>query len=719
MKKIININNEIEQHLKKFTDHGDFSELIRAIEYSLERKSFAAKNFFDAWDSFCAGNELDDLLEQYAQLLAKIKVIRGKADVEKLPTNPKGPKILFLDKEELVEDLRQYGEEQSDLSQRYASSYSWFKASWDLAEIMEEVYLDELNPGKVIAKYIKSIFYDVTGNDSFAFLSDYNYKPELSVLYGSELHLFIEKVGCQLIGTIHMPEEYRQAAKDIISSILDPDFKEKKADALDIDRMLIVALLMPQDIFYAWLHGWWLNWGFDCRRSPELTLSNFTDFLKYYRIGPISQPLVYQYGNVDNFIDSVLKKSTDKRISYATFSALCLKAKDEIDGTQAEPEIKKMLKNIMSDYTTFRLNYLTGMSPIEAFEADTIAQCYHQSFDFNLKNIDFTIVLSLARYADTYNFLTRYSDWVEEEATFQEFQDEYHEKEELYFNLFHKAKLEGFPELANALLSLYLFGRLICCKGRMGNSKELQGILDDALSMPGRQIVHKTISFIVTQIENYFNADPLATLSLLVLRSYAQQETSLHLLPRKGKSAAPKKQSDDENKTRLIQELGEDEWRKLSNESQSFLLSAQILWHNSHMEFGFGLKDWSGLVGYYFKAIEKELCDRLKEFCSRPEYINFCREKGWREPEKKLTLGYVVKLLLDYQQCPENLQKYLYETKLTTYKNKNLLKELRTLTFEHRNLAAHAAPYNMTQYSKLLCKLFDEGMLKTLISTLQ
>jgi len=65
------------------------------------------------------------------------------------------------------------------------------------------------------------------------------------------------------------------------------------------------------------------------------------------------------------------------------------------------------------------------------------------------------------------------------------------------------------------------------------------------------------------------------------------------------------------------------------------------------------------------------------------------------------------------------LQKYLYETKLTTYKNKNLLKELRTLTFEHRNLAAHAAPYNMTQYSKLLCKLFDEGMLKTLISTLQ
>jgi hypothetical protein len=117
-------------------------------------------------------------------------------------------------------------------------------------------------------------------------------------------------------------------------------------------------------------------------------------------------------------------------------------------------------------------------------------------------------------------------------------------------------------------------------------------------------------------------------------RQYISKPAELHVIEGTAKSPFRRVNYEAEIKAFFENELGSKRWNKQSENSRSCLVSAELQWRNSAVEFGFGIKDWSGLITTYCKAIVGELVERLMEFYVSDEYEVHLTGKGLKRPAK-------------------------------------------------------------------------------------
>lgn len=298
----------------------------------------------------------------------------------------------------------------------------------------------------------------------------------------------------------------------------------------------------------------------------------------------------------------------------------------------------------------------------------------------------------------------------EDTSSYYELAEYYDEKQQTYLHLFNKAHEEGFYELGTALLTLYLLYRTISLKGRHNTSPVFVGAINKALDAPGSKIMKHTLEFIVDSIGKHFSDDPVARTSAMIFQQFLPQRAEVKVLQGGVKSS----RGAEEVSEFLIRKLGNERWTKLAKNSQDCLVSAEIQWKNSAVEFGFGIKDWSGLITTYCKAIEGELVDRLNDFFVSAEYDTYLAAKGLKRPAKS-TAGWLLKELRLYNDMPQELQSLLNQSRIKLAGENDLVNRLYDIVQNYRNVSAHHDAVPMKRFAEFKEKLFQSGLLKKFI----
>jgi len=283
------------------------------------------------------------------------------------------------------------------------------------------------------------------------------------------------------------------------------------------------------------------------------------------------------------------------------------RAYSEID--KVDYEFEQLLEGIALQITKYRRNYLSGASPFSIRSSAGVTSDIFNRY-IGVDRNDLVLILSETEFPSNLCDLVPGNDT----GSFAELTDFYNNKQIVYLTIFNKSVEEGLPELGVALLSLYIFYRTLMLKGRFGNLHELMPAIEQALSLPGSKVLKNALSFVVESVDLYFSNDPVALCSANYFRQHIPQSAQLHVIEGGGKGSFGRQQSEENVREFLFNVLGKVRWEKLSEKSRNCLVSAELQWRNSAVEFGFGIKDWSGLIITYCKAIEAELVERLKYF---------------------------------------------------------------------------------------------------------
>jgi hypothetical protein len=174
--------------------------------------------------------------------------------------------------------------------------------------------------------------------------------------------------------------------------------------------------------------------------------------------------------------------------------------------------------------------------------------------------------------------------------------------------------------------------------------------------------------------------------------------------------------SEEDAHSKLTESLGMERWNKLSKNSQECLLSAELQWKNNALDFGFDIKDWSGLIATYCKPIEGELVERLADFYVSEIYGDWLIEKGDKRPAKA-TAGWLLKALKGYDQMPVMVQGEVRRSRIMLHDNQKLVNELYDIVQNYRNISAHYPAVNMKRFADFKHKIFQDGVLARFIDT--
>lgn len=296
--------------------------------------------------------------------------------------------------------------------------------------------------------------------------------------------------------------------------------------------------------------------------------------------------------------------------------------------------------------------------------------------------------------------------------SFHELCDFYNSQREIYFILVQKSYSEGRYDLGTALLSLYLLYRSIFLSGDIGPTPDTVQIVSTALSNPGNKILKQTISIIVNTIDEHFAHDPVSMSSADVLRQHLPKSAKLYRI----ENYREKQVSGPDVITNFKCILDISRWDKLSKSSQECLISAELQWRNNAIEFAFGIKDWSGLVITYFKAIERELVDRFKSFYTSTTYLRYLTSREMTCPQKA-TAGWLLKELRNYQSWPQELKDNLSTARINLHNNPRLVNNLYDLCQNYRNVAAHPDPLDMVKFTRFKKILFEDRVIHDFIDS--
>lgn len=155
--KVINIKQgktEYDKRLLHLQKTLEFSELIQIIEFCLQNKLYFCHDLLEYWrktrDKFKPAGSIDKILSLFSSTERSFKFQENTPDLEidKAPDTHNFVKNYVIEMMECDEELRQYND-----------SYSWFLPSIYISNFLTELYPeDKINPGMVIAKYLKLLF---------------------------------------------------------------------------------------------------------------------------------------------------------------------------------------------------------------------------------------------------------------------------------------------------------------------------------------------------------------------------------------------------------------------------------------------------------------------------------------------------------------------------------------------------------------------------------
>lgn len=709
--KVIEIKNrksKFDIAIVKFRKSRRFEDFVDLLEYCLIHKSYESQVLLEEWNSGKEAIPQGDHLSAFTAFLPKFSVryLDPSHISDIIPGNDEqGASLVGL-----IDEFR-------DIQQRidgYMNEYSWFHQSIAMSVLLKEVYPDNFNPGMVIAKNLKLIFPENIPSDVAALSEDYPFSPEYVLPYDSIIHRLVKQVGEWILEKTVMDRELKETIDTCFHDYLDPENRAcqsiKQGEPL---RFFANLLRCPRDLYYSWLNECLLN-----HDSPWLSSQEqLKAALKCLPIGIGNKPLIF-VPSYYNSLDSELRKQfnklysdipnieTSKFISFPNFFDLVYRAMDFL--FEVDHECSDLFKDIVANLTKHRQEYHSGCT---TFAGDR----YYSEAEFlidaiGLDSIDLSLLLSTGSSFFGNFFL--FPD--EDDYTYFDHSDFLNERQKTYLAAFDKSVSEGFSDLGVSLLSLYIISRAMNMKGRFGQLPELLPSLRQSLALSGAPIIKHTLATVVEVVEKYFSDDPIAMCSARIFKQLLPQVAELHVLG----GGQGRQNNKSEVQSFLQGELGKERWDKLSADSQDCLLSAELQWKNSAIEFGFGIKDWSGLIVTYCKVVEGELVERLNGFFVSDEYAAYLQERKITRLDKP-TAGCLLKVLKDFDKMPQYLQEMVSNSRIKLVSNPKLVSRLYDLVLNYRNTSAHSGAVGMKRFAGFKEELFQKRLLHDFIDTLE
>jgi len=616
---------------------------------------------------------------------------------------PESDKIKQLIPKKASEAARCFGEaidnRKKQHHEAHGNKYSWFQSSWLLADYLAEEYPEELDPGRIIGQYLNLLFPEK--ELSFG-LENINEIPPKKILHGSLIHDIVTQMGFACIESADVSLRTKTALQVALTGFLNPRDEFLLPEGMFLVDIVDAAISAPEGFFSSWALGSWLASIDEDFYGPQVTKECLKKVLSRCTIvgaNNISNSVKYEYLDLNLIVALIYKIYTENSVEY-------------------DDEINELITQFFDDYTKIRRQTFCGVSPINRYSIHDFFMFYFYFKPYNIQVSDLSVLdLSVLLSCGQFDFKETYL--LPESKDPEHILIEFNEIQKVYFLLFQKCTEEGLTELANALLSLYLFGRCIFCNGRFATGNDLEGVISKGLSLPGNRTLKHTLSLIVAESERSFSNDAMAMLSRRFLKQFIPQQAQLHVLS--GKEHEPSKRpaaSEIEVQTVLSDDLGKDRWNKLSRESQEHLVSAEILWRKTYAEFGFGIKDCSGLITNYFKVIEKELVDRLSVFYHSSSYRIYVETVDKQALPKKPTSGWLLKVLTKFESLSPELQQMIDATSIKLQHEEKLISKLRSLIEKHRNRAAHDGTYDMVKITEFRKLFYQDRILHRFIDAI-
>lgn len=569
----------------------------------------------------------------------------------------------------------------------HADKYAWFESSWLLLDYLSE-YPNELDPGRIIAEYLKLIFPEGELEVGLKILGEY--KADKTLRHNTDLYEIVVKIGAACIASSEYTEKEKACLQIALNLFLNPSRQLDLPDGITINDIIEATIKAPDGFFYSWARGWWLN---DVNFSQPITTENMKKVLS---LGTIIGTCNQGWGATGH--------SKKELFTLNLLWDLVSKSNDNYRFT-TDTELQRELIDIFVKYTETRRRVFCGISPLDYTAVNQFFMFIDRYVDDHASIMDLTFLLSRGEYDFGEIYL------LPEQETAEAIFEEFNEKQEMYVLLFNKCIEEGLPELANALLSLYLLARGIYCQCRFQIGKPLEEIISKGLSLPGNKTLRYTLETLVMESEKAFSSDPLAMFCRRFFKQFVPQQAQLHIIGNKVTEQAKQPAAlKNEIKEKLIEHLETERWNKLSRNSQHYLLDAELLWCRNHDEFGYGIRDFSGMINGYCKVIEKELVDRLSDFFYSEEYKKFLQTIDKKNCPTKPTLGSLVQLLRHYIRFDSDLQTKLDSTSVMIQHNKELIGQLQKF-ISHRNTSSHSDAYDMVKFSEFKKLYFQDEML--------
>ena len=736
---------KLDELTAQFHKSQDFNDLMVALEFAVEKEIDNCAQLLEAWKNNVNHLQTKNAFVRFSKLLPNIWVgyqgANPSTSVENLKIQAPDPGFLKQVERvrgQIIEADRLFGEK-----------YSWFESSRAFGELLPTLFPEELDPGTVIGQYLKNLFpegewakeIEQKGTQGAFYgqsiyktiwLDDSTYHLKGEVIVASSLHTLISLVGAWAIDQDNKENKYLKIALDCM---LNPDNYDSLpfVENIQIEDLLVnMALFAPNDFIAAWFARYWLVPDEDFQSSPVMSQQSFLCLLLTFSFGennhlpPIttnaqkveenSEKSVELYPSIAKMFPIHLKKELHRKyLSYETLSYICRKwvekQFDELDSLNTS-----LIKNVIKNYTTDRRNKYCGISILDHCHAtDIYSFLTYCCPGIKFSDIDFTILLSYGMFdlGDLYLFDADHIDF--EKGIIE--QEELERKQECYLILFEKSIEEGLPELANALLSLFLVALTMFSRGTLFSLSKLSPVIQKGLNLPGSLILKHTLKIIIAFLEDLpvEHKKPGVNLTAMSLRSYFPGKREIHAISATKKEPTQKNIQDIENQLREL--LGGDRWDKLSTESQNYLRDAELTWLSTAMYFGAGLKDWSGHISGFCKVLEKEIIDRLGTMFHSNIYKDYLSRNGKKRPRLPMP-GPLLYQLNQYHQFPKDLQRLVQSSGLSIYNNKKLLREIQNLFSDYRNVASHKDPFTMKKYSDFREIYFEKKLLARFIDHL-
>jgi hypothetical protein len=713
--KVVDINkgrNKLTQELDKFKESHKLDDFLCAVEYYLKNNVDDCSELEAEWEAQQQNISFENGMECFSKLLAKIKIEYLPIETTVVETADENTQHLGFNLRETLEGFTRVEEERK----LYSDKYAWFEPAFIARQLLPEIYPADIDPGLIVGKYLHQLFPDKSplSEDTEAFCMP---AKEYSLSFTSLFYSFFNKIGCSIITKIFTDEHVRQLLFYCFKDIIDPKNHEKRTQSFSSQDVLQQVMFTTKEFFYTWYDNWLdRQYEYPDGIDEEALFSNSLSALKMLSFGKGNISIVGELAKSNSNLSEDEKKSISKLLAivasekYVSFDDLFSWINfNYVDAYYDDADYNETVIHHLDRFTNYRRKYLAGMFPADSYMCARVAS---NIADFiGAERTDFLILLTDAHFEAS--ILCMQAD---DDQTHQQRCDCFYKSQERYICLFNKSIEEGLPEFAVALLSFYMFFRVLIAKGRFGSLQNLIPSIERGLSLPGAKVLKHTLSFVVDSVDKYFNDDPVAACSANYFRPYIPKSAELHSIEGGSKGFFDRKQSEGSVREFFEGEFGRERWAKLSENSRNCLISAELQWRNSAVEFGFGIKDWSGLITTYCKAIEGELVDRLNDFFVSVEYNVYLADKGLKRPAKP-TAGWLLKELKSYDNMPQELQDILNNSKIRLAGENDLVNRLYDIVQNYRNISAHHDAVSMKRFAEFKEKLFQSGLLSKFIDS--
>ncbi len=275
-----------------------------------------------------------------------------------------------------------------------------------------------------------------------------------------------------------------------------------------------------------------------------------------------------------------------------------------------------------------------------------------------------------------------------------------------YRSAFESIRNQRLDELAKAWWAFFIASQAIAFRGFGLPATQIADIVDIAGSLMPDEAVRRALRFAIKVTEDHGSPLQLRIAKSVISRilrnsSQLTENEIIHLNISKSTAAAY-----------LEKALGAKTWAALGERSRDDLIEAEQLWGRTAFEFGAGRSDWGGLVGYYSRAIEREVRNHIGPLVNELQKIGVCQVN-------ELTLGGCVKVIREAKNAIRKSDALLISEphRLAVKKLHDFFTEQHSFIEAYRNRAVHGneeKPITNTEFANWRSMMFD-GKLFTVI----